>query len=129
MQVTTGGTTGVTSETQHITCLHGFVLIDERSAEVTVNGLKTIIMTYDHKVTVAARIPSYDTYLSGPSRTDRVAYLHLDIRSFMHSITTPTVRAGDITRSRQYKARHRDVYIFLKAVEHRAVGVDAFVGP
>ena len=86
-------------------------------------------MTNDYEIAVSARIPTDNTYLTVPCRANRIANLHLDIRTFVHAVATPSVTAGHVTRSRQTETCHRDMYIFLQTVEHGAIGVHTLVGP
>ena len=86
-------------------------------------------MTQHDEISVAARVPSYDTYLTAPCGADGIAHLYLDIRAFMHPAATPSERTRHITRSRQDKTRHRDPNILFETVEHRTIGIHTLVRP
>ena len=129
VQVASGGASCVTSQTDDVTCRHFLVLVHQRTAQMAVNGLQTVVMTHHYEIAVASRVPAYDTHLSAPCRTDGIAYLHFDVGAFVHPVTAPAELTGHVTRSRQTEARHRNVNIPFQAVEHRPVGIDALVRP
>ena len=129
VKVTARRTACIAAQTDYIACQHFLILIHHRTAQVAVNRLQSVIMTNDYIIAVATRVPSYDTHLTAPCRTNRIAYLHLDIRSFVHPITAPAVRTGHVSRSRKTKTCHRNMYVVLKRVKQIAVRVHALIRP
>ena len=129
VEMAAGGASCVTSQANHVARRNTLIFIHKRPTQVTVDRLQTVVMAKDHIVSIAARIPSYDTYLTGPSRADRVADLYFYIGALMHSVSTPAERPRHIARSRQYKTRHRYMHILAQAVEQVAVRVHALVRP
>ena len=129
MEVAACRASGVTTEPQHLAAEHPFVFVHQRSAQMAIDGLESVVMTHHHIVAVAAGVPTYDTHLAVPCRTYRVAYLHLEVCASVHAIATPTVLAGDVSGRREGEPSHRDTHVVLQAVEEVAVGVDSLIRP
>ena len=64
MQVRTGATTCVTSQTDGITSLHFLILLNQLLRHVGIIGLQAIVMADDNVFAIALGLILHDTYLS-----------------------------------------------------------------
>ena len=131
MQVAAGRTAGVAAQAKNLTGIDTLVLFHQRTRQVTIDRLQTVVVTDKHVVAVASRIPSYDAHLTVPRRTKRVAHLHFHIRPVMETVAAETEVRGHMCQVLQRidESFQRHGYAVLQAVNRCLVRVDARVHP
>ena len=111
MQVGCCGSTSLSCECNHLSCLNLIAHIHEILGVMTVPSLKSILMTYLNKITISG-ISLRHNHLAVESRKDIVVGHSLDIHTCMRSASSSAI-GTDYLGSWQGLARHSPVLILF----------------